>query len=187
MCNWKFPDLDLGSAIWQVCNFLTGTELIWLVLSTISRVAESYNDMFLKNSTSVDNGEGLSAIPQSVKTNIPDTNTFLHDNETKSWLIKIFFNCLIVNRIKVLNILTTTNLYLTTERSCQRLSLSADINLVDNLLSTHEETDFRLIVHAYDTLSILTVQLKTSYNGRGIFFLTSLIFYIDTGAGRKIV
>ena len=140
--------LDLGSAIWQVCNFLTGTELIWLVLSTISRVAESYNDMFLKNSTSVDNGEGLSTIPQSVKKNIPDTNAFLHDNETKSWLIKIFFNWLIVNRIKVLNILTMTNLHLSTEGSCQRLSLSADINLVDNLLSRHEETDFRLIVHA---------------------------------------
>ena len=51
--------------------------------------------------------------------------------------------------------LKTTNLYLSTEGSYQRLLLS-DISLADKLISTHEEADFRLIVHAKQAV-ILTV------------------------------
>ena len=73
--------------------------------------------------------------------------SFLSNTKNKVQFIKFFFNWLIVNRRKTLSMLRTTNLYLSTERSFERL-LFSDISLVDNLISTQEETGFRLIVHA---------------------------------------
>ena len=61
-------------------------------------------------------------------------------------LSKSFFGWFIVDRRKILRMLKTKNLYLSTEGSCQRLLLS-DISLVGNLISTHEEAGFRLVVH----------------------------------------
>ena len=84
-------------AIWAVDMFLTVEELINRVLSIILRdweredlVADSYREISWKNSTRSARGEGSFTILKS-KVKIQDNNAFLHENENKSQLIKLFF------------------------------------------------------------------------------------------------
>ena len=151
--------IDLMATIRVVGSFSTVEELISRVLSTISRdcgrvdlVADSYREISWKNTTRAARGEGSSTILKLAKMKIRDTNVFLHENKNKSQLIEIFFKWLIDNRRKVLNTLKTTNLYLSAEGSCQRLSIS-DVSSIENLISTHEEADFRLMAHVKHALT----------------------------------
>ena len=119
--------------------FLIVEELIIGVPSIILRdgervdlVADSYREISWKNST------------RAAKVKIQDTNPFLHENENKWQLIKLFFNWFIDSRRKILNTLNTTSLYMSTEGYCQRLTIS-DVSSIDSLMSTHEEA---LMVHA---------------------------------------
>ena len=124
---------------------------------------------------------------------IENTNTLLLDTESKSPLIKFFFNWLIINRRKKLSMLKTTNLYLSTEGSCQRLLLS-DISLADKLISTNGEADFRLIVHAKQAVNINSLLIIRSHLGHTYIFMVALrsfywsilILNTGTGAGKKM-
>ena len=90
--------------------------------------------------------------------------------------------------------LKTTNLYLSTEGSCQRLLLS-DISLADKLISTHGEAYFRLIVHAKQAVNINSLLIFRSHLGHTYTFMVDLRFFYwsililntGTGAGKKMV
>ena len=192
--------VELMATIRAVRSFSTVEELIDQVLSIIPRVcgrvdlvADSYREISWKNSTRAARGEGSFTILKSVKAKIQDTNAFLHEHENKSQLIKLFFNWLINNKRKTLNSLRTTSLYLSTEGYCQRLSIS-DLSSINDLMSTQEEADFRLVVlakHAIDSNS--PVIIRSHSGDTDIFIMALTLFYsanliLDsgTGAGRKI-
>ena len=172
--------VKLMATIQAVGNFSTVEELINQVLSIIPRdcervdlVADSYREISWKNSTRAARGEGSFTILKSTKAKIQDTNTLLHENENKSKLIKLFFYWLIDNRRKTSNSLRTTSLYLSTEGYYQQLSIS-DLSSIDSLMSTHEETDFRLMVlakHAIDSNSSVIIR---SHSGDTDIFIMAL-------------
>ena len=193
--------VELMATIQVVCNFSTVEELINQVLSIIPRdcrrvdlVADSYREIPWKNSTRAARGEGSFTILKSAKAKIQDTNAFLHENENKSQLIKLFFDWLVDNRRETLNSLRTTRLYLSTEGYCQWLSIS-DVSSIDGLVSTHEEADVRLMVlakHAIDSNSPVIIRSHSVDTNIFImaltsFYSTNLILDSGTGAGRKIL
>ena len=152
-------------------------------------------DSYKANTTRAARCEEPFTILESVKVKIQDTNVFLHENENKSQLIKLFFNWLIDNRRKTLNTLRTTSLYLSTEGYClKRLSIS-DVHSIDSLVPIHEEADFGLMVHAKYAIDSNTQVIIRSHSGdTDIFIMTLTSFYstnliLDsgTGAGRKIL
>ena len=189
------------AAIRAVSSFSTVEELIIWVLSIIPRdcrradlVADSYRKISWKNSTKAARCEGSFTILKSAKVKIWDTNAFEHENENKSQLIKLFFDWLIDSRRKKLNTRRATSLYLSTEEYCQRLSIS-DVSFIDSLVSTHEEADYRLMVHEKHAIDSKNLVIIRSHSGdTDIFIMTLILFYsanliLDRGtvAGRKIV
>ena len=139
-------------------------------------------------------GEGSSTILKSAKMKIRDTNAFLPVNKKKSERIEIFFKWLIGNRRKVLNTMKTTNLYLSQKdlvNACQY-----QISSIENLVSTHEEADFRMMAHVKHALthSNSPVIARSHSSDTDIFIMTvtsfhstNLILDSGTGVGRKIV
>ena len=190
--------LDPMAVIQAIGSFSTVEELINRVLSIILRdcgrvalVADSYK----ANTTRAARREESFTILESVKVKIQDANVFLHENENKSQLIKLFLNWLIDNRRKTLNTLRTTSLYLSTEGYClKRLSIS-DVRSIDSLVPIHEKADFRLMVHAKYAIDSNSPVIIRSHSGdTDIFIMTLTSFYstnsiLDsgTGAGRKIL
>ena len=148
--------------------FLIVEELIIGVPSIILRdgervdlVADSYREISWKSSTRAARDEGSLTILKSAKVKIQDTNPFLHENENKWQLIKLFFNWFIDSRRKTLNTLNTTSLYMSTEGYCQRLSIS-DVSSIDSLMSTHEEA---LMVHAKHAIISNSPVIIRSHSG----------------------
>ena len=99
-----------------------------------------------KNSTRAVRGERSFTILNSTKDKIRHTNAFLHENKNKSQLIKLFFIWLTDNRTKILNTPRTTSLYLPQKDIANNCWIS-HVSSIDSLVSTHEEADFRLMVH----------------------------------------
>ena len=191
----------LMTTIWAGGSFLREEKLINQVLSIIPRdcrrtdlVADSHREISWKNSTRAARVEGSFTILKLAKAKIQDTNAFLHENENKCQLIKLFFDWFIDNRRKRLNSLRTTSLYLFVEGYCQRLSIS-DVSFIGSLVSTHEEVDFRLMVqvkHAIDSNSPVVIRSHSGVTDIFLVILTSfysanLILTSGTGARRKIL
>ena len=91
--------VDLMATIWVGGSFLTEGELINQVLSIIpidcgrvDLVSDSYREISWKNSTRAARGEGSFTILTLTKAKIQYTNAFLHENEDKCQLIKLFFD-----------------------------------------------------------------------------------------------
>ena len=106
-------------------------------------MADSYREISWKKSTRAARFKGSFIILKSAKVKIRHTNVFLHNNENKSQLIKLFFNWIIGNRRKTLNTLRTKSLYLSAEGYCQRLSTS-NVSSIDSPVSTHVVADLYL-------------------------------------------
>ena len=193
--------VDLMAAIRAIGIFLIVEELlINQVLSIIPRdcgrvnlVADSYREIFWKKSTSAARGEGFTIL-KSAKVKIQGTSAFRHENENKSLLIKLFSKWFIDSKRKTLNALRRTSLYLSTEGYCQQLPIS-DVTSIDNLMSKHEEADFRLMVHAKHAIDSnipviirwLSADTNTFVMALTSFYSTNLILDSGTGAGRKII
>ena len=127
-------------------------------------MADSYREISWKNSTRAARGVGSFTTLKSAKVKIRDTNAFLHENKNKSQLIKLFFDWLIDNRRKTLNKLQTKRLYLSTEGYCQRLSIS-EFSSINSLVSTHEEADFKLMVHTKHAINFNSPVIIRSHSG----------------------
>ena len=131
---------DLMAAIRAVCSFSTVEKLINRVLSIIPRdcpridlVTDCYREVSSKNSTRSIRGEVSFTILKSTNTKTRDTNAFLHENENRSQLIKLFFDWLVDSRKKTLNTLRTTRLYLSTEGYYRGLLIS-NVSFIDSLV-----------------------------------------------------
>ena len=88
----------------------------------------------------------------------------------------------------------TTSLCLSTGGYCQQLQIS-DVTSIDNLMSKHEEADFRLMVHAKHAIDSnspviirwLSADTNTFVMALKSFYSTNLILDSGTGAGRKTI
>ena len=66
------------------------------------------------------------------------------DNKTR--LVDLIVDVITSNSAKVLNILRTTELFISTEIDCISVSMSS-ISSVEFLVSNHEEADIKMILH----------------------------------------
>ena len=144
-------------------------------------MADSYREISWKKSTRAARFKGSFIILKSAKVKIRHTDVFLHNNENKSQLIKLFFNWIIDNRRKTLNTLRTKSLYLSAEGYCQRLSTS-NVSSIDSPVSTHVVADLYLW-HMRNMLGDTDIFILALAS----FYSANLILYSDTVARREIV
>ena len=164
--NVKTYIFNLMLVIRCVEIFKTIKELSFKILITIPKgchrvdvVTDSYRTVFWKNKTKDARGAVNRIIIKFAETKIIDSREFLNNNHNKTEFVDQIFDWFKINRAKVLsNKLRTTNIYLSKENFCMMLTYSP-IREVDELTSTQEEADFRLVLHAQHSLTLSTLGL----------------------------
>ena len=191
--------LDIMASVRTVGIFTTIEELIWKVLNTVPKqikrvdlLADSYRQISWKNQTHDSRGTTGSVIVKSAKTKIRDINIFLRNNSNKSQMIDIFFEWVVEHKLTVLSFLKTTQLYMSKEDWCV-LVTAEETRLIEELASSHEEADFRLMVHAsHSLLSGLRTIIRSPSGDTDILIMAISLFatektmlLIDSGTGTN--
>ena len=142
------------AAIATVGKFTTIEELTWKIVNTIPTgckrvdlVADNYRKAPWKNSTCKDRDSGEEIIIKSAKSQIRDWQSFMKCSNSKTQMINIMFRYIQTVRLK--SKVRTTIMYLSQENQCCSVTLSSQNERVEELVSSYEETDYRLLVKTF--------------------------------------
>ena len=79
-----------------------------------------------------DRGDASKILVKSAKSKIPrDFVSFLSNNDSKTKMIELIFETIIKEKLKFLNILRTTEVYLFSYNKCTLITLSTTTNIND--------------------------------------------------------
>ena len=180
----------------------TYEQLIWKLLKTIPTnyhrvdiVADSYRENSIKSSERNSRGNIVKVMIKSEKSKVPrDFKEFLRNGENKTTFIKMMFQLIIENKDRVLLLLKTNTIYLSSENFREVLTHSAEDD-VDELKSNQEEADTRVILHALHVLisdNGLLVKLRSPSADTDILVVAVTLFsefkervYVDSGVGNQ--
>ena len=119
----------------------------------IDIVADTYQQNSIKNAERAKRGSSEKLIIKSSKSKIPrNFNNFLSNGENKTRMINLIFETLTEEKVKVLNLLKSTRLYLSNDNTCTLLTLS-DTLVIEDLCSNQEEADTKLVLHALHAIN----------------------------------
>ena len=112
------------ASIATVGNFTTIEELTWKIVNTIptgckrvNLVADSYWKGSWKNSPRKGRGSGEETMIKSAKSKIRDCQSFVKCSNNKTQMINITFGYIQTAKLKILNKVWTTIMYLSQENS----------------------------------------------------------------------
>ena len=121
-------------------------------------------------------GKSSKIIIKSAKSKVPPQfHNFLSEGTNKTRLIELMFEVMESNKVKVLNLLRTNELFLSMENNCRLLTHSSSED-VSELQSNQEEADTRVVLHAMHALShggnIQSVVIRSPSGDTDIVVLT---------------
>ena len=123
----KIPNTFEG-LIWKLVKLLP------VGYKRVDLVADSYRQVSTKGSTRNERGEGTpkKILLKSVKSRTPpDFKQFLAHGDNKSTMLDLIFEYMENNKVKVLNTLKASDLYLSKENSCRHITLSSVTSVAD--------------------------------------------------------
>ena len=132
----------------------TFEELTWRILKTIPRnhtrvdiIADTYRTTSIKMGERDRRGESSKIVVQSKKSRIPrDFSKFLSNGENKRRMIELVFETIIHEKLDVLGMLGCTEVYLSGEEICTKVTTTSAAEFVQ-LSSNQEEADTKVILH----------------------------------------
>ena len=144
--------LNVMAAIVTAGNLKAIEELTWKIVNTITAeckrvdvVAGSYQKSSWKNSTRKNRACGEEIIIKSAKNKIKDWQYFMKCSNNKIQMISNMFGYIQIAKVNILNKVRTTIMYLSQESQCCSVTLPSRNKRVEELASSHEETDYRLL------------------------------------------
>ena len=105
--------------------------------------------------------------------------TFLSNNDNKTKMIELIFETIIKEKSKFLNILGTTEVYLSGYKKCILLIFSTTTD-VNDLYSNQEEADTNIVIHALHSLhhsQIPAIKIRSPSGDTEILVLTIVHLY----------
>ena len=135
-------------------------DLTWKFMKALPRnycrvdiVADMYQEMSIKSAERKKRGCSEKIIIQSAKSKIPRSfNEFLKNGENKRRMISLMVNVLVENRLRAIEMLQCTKIFISTENSCMKLTEFEAIE-EDELASNQEEADTKLTLHCLHALT----------------------------------
>ena len=134
-------------------NLKTIEQLTWKIVNTITTgckrvnlVAGSYQKASWKNSRHKNRGSGEEIMIKSAKSKIRDWQSFMKCSNNKTQMINIMFRYVQTAKVKILNKVRTTIMYLSQENHCCSVTLPSQNERVEELTSSHEEADYQLLL-----------------------------------------
>ena len=113
---------------------------------------------------------------KSIRSKVPtsDSASFLSNGENKTRIIQLIFESIVKHKANILNLLRTTVLILSRQDECQKVTCSICEGFQE-LLSSQEEVDEKVIVHAAHILQQHTITqavIKSASGDTDIIFLS---------------
>ena len=109
-------------------------------------------------------------------------------------MIELISDVIISNKVKMLNLLRATKLYISTDNKCVCVTMSS-VSSEESLKSDQEEADTKVILHCLHAMKEnpdLTVTLQSPSGDTDIFILAVCLLqeyknaiYLDDGSGRS--
>ena len=135
-------------------------DLTWKFMKALPRnycrvdiVADTYQEMSIKSAERNKRGCSEKIIIQSAKSKIPrNFNEFLKNGENKRRMISLMVNVLVENRLRAIEMLQCTKIFISTENSCMKLTEFEAIE-EDELASNQEEADTKLTLYCLHALT----------------------------------
>ena len=135
-------------------------DLTWKFMKALPRnycrvdiVADTYQEMSIKSAERNKRGCSEKIIIQSAKSKIPrNFNEFLKNGENKRRMISLMVNVLVESRLRAIEMLQCTKIFISTENSCMKLTEFEAIE-EDELASNQEEADTKLTLHCLNALT----------------------------------
>ena len=135
-------------------------DLTWKFMKVLPRnycrvdiVADTYQEMSIKSAERNKRGCSEKISIQSAKSKIPrNFNEFLKNGENKRRMISLMVNVLVENRLRAIEMLQCTKIFISTENSCMKLTEFEAIK-EDELASNQEEADTKLTLHCLHALT----------------------------------
>ena len=113
----------------------------------IDIVADTYQDGSIESEERDNRGSSAQIMIQSSKSKAPrNFGDFLKNGENKRRLISLMKEVIVTNRLRVLNMLRCTEMYISTENNCMKLTLSSATEETQ-LSSNQEEADTKILLH----------------------------------------
>ena len=130
-------------------NLKTIEQLTWKIVNTITTgskrvdlVAGSYQKASWKNNR----GSGEEIMIKFAKSKIRDWQSLMKCSNSKTQMINIMFRYVQTAKVKILNKVPTTIMYLSQENHCCSVTLPSLNERVEELTSSHEEADYQLLL-----------------------------------------
>ncbi|KAG1673321.1 Multidrug resistance-associated protein 4 [Nymphon striatum] len=118
----------------------------------IDIVADTYQDNSIKSGERDKRGSSEKIMIQSATSKAPRKfGDFLKNGENKRRLISLMKEVIVTNRLRVLNMLRCTEMYISTENNCTKLTLSSATEEIQ-LSSNQEEVDTKILLHCQHAL-----------------------------------
>ena len=134
-------------------NLKTIEQLTWKIVNTITTgckrvnlVAGSYQKAFWKNSRRKNRGSGEEIMIKFAKNKIRDWQSLMKCSNSKTQMINIMFRYVQTAKVKILNKVPTTIMYLSQENHCCSVTLPSLNERVEELTCSHEEADYQLLL-----------------------------------------
>ena len=132
----------------------TYEDLTWKFLKSLPNgyhridiVADTYQDNSIKSGERDKRGSSQQIMIQSATSKAPrNFNDFLKNGENKRGLISLMREVIVTNRLRVLNMLRCTEMYISIENNCTKLTLSSVTEEIQ-LSSNQEEADTKILLH----------------------------------------
>ena len=163
--------------------------------SRIELVADSFLNNSIKDAERIKRGTSKKIIARSMKSKLPsEFCQFLSCGENKNRLIELLFEVIKNEREEVLEMLRCDELVLSTEGECKLLT-HIEEKAYDQLLSTQEEADTKIIAHAVEILHQDTenkVVIRSPSGDTDVLVVSAALLYnckehvvIDNGSGQS--
>ena len=135
-------------------------DLTWKFMKALPRnycrvdiVADTYQEISIKSAERNKRGYSEKIFIQSAKSKIPrNFNEFLKNGENKRRMISLMVNVLVENRLRAIEMLQCTKMFISTENSCMKLTEFEAIE-EDGLASNQEEADTKLTLYCLHALT----------------------------------
>lgn len=116
-------------------------------------VADTYQDISIKSTERSKRGSARKIIVRSEKSKIPrDFNAFLKNGENKARMIELIVKVIVQNKVKVLSLLQSEEIFVSTENHCSRITAET-IEIEQGLVSNQEEADTKVVLHCIHALN----------------------------------
>ena len=180
----------------------TSEDLAWQLIKLLPSgykrvdiVADTYQENSINSMERKDRGNASKILVKSAKSKIPaDFASFLSNNDNKAKMIKLIFETIIKEKLTFLNILRTTEVYLSSYNKCILITLSTTTD-VNDVCSNQKEADTKIVIHALHWLhhsQIPTINILSPSGDNDILVLTIVHLYnykekihLETGVNRN--